>query len=104
MSDAPCYIIANFQIDNADTYRNYEKGFFPILLRHEGEFITYDDNTDTLEGESPRSGRVVLFKFPSEDQARAWYADPEYQALCEYRRAGTRMEFLTLIHGLPPRD
>ena len=104
MSDAPCYIIANFQIDDADTYRNYEKGFFPILQRHEGEFITYDDNTDTLEGESPRSGRVVLFKFPSEDQARAGYADPEYQALCEYRRAGTRMEFLTLIHGLPPRD
>ena len=48
-------------------------------------------------------GRVVLFRFPSEAQARAWYADPEYQALSEHRRAGTTLEFLTMIHGLPPR-
>jgi len=45
----------------------------------------------------------VIFKFPSEEKARAWWADPDYQALSEYRRAGTDMEFLTLVHGLTPR-
>ena len=103
MSDVPCYMIANFRIHDPATYRTYEKGFFPILNRYDGEFFTYDDNSDTLEGASPRSGRIVIFKFPSEEKARAWWADPEYQALSEHRRAGTSMEFLTLVHGLPPR-
>jgi len=46
---------------------------------------------------------MIIFKFPSEDKARAWFADPEYQALSEHRRAGTSLEFLTLVRGLPPR-
>jgi uncharacterized protein (DUF1330 family) len=104
MADAPAYVIANFDVHDADTYRNYEKGFFPILKRHEGEFFTFDDNSETFEGDSPRTGRMVIFKFPSAEKARAWYADEDYQALSEYRRAGTRLHFLTMVNGLPPRD
>lgn len=103
MSDAPVYMIANFTVHDADTYRKYEKGFFPILKRHGGEFFTFDDNTVTFEGDSPREGRVVLFRFPNEQAARDWFDDPEYQAISEHRRAGTSMRFLTMIHGLPPR-
>ena len=102
MSDVPVYMVVNLKVRDAETYRKYEKGFFPILKRYGGEFITYDDNIITFEGESPRSGRMVLFRFPSEEKARAWYDDPEYQALSEHRRAGTTLEFLTLLHGLPP--
>jgi len=104
MSDVPVYLVGNFIVDDAESYRRYEKGFFPLLKRHGGEFFTYDDQHETLEGHAPRNGRIVMFKFPTEQQARNWWADPDYQALSEHRRAGTRMEFLTLIHGLPPRD
>tara|TARA_B110000503_G_C7130793_1_gene406730 strand:+ start:1226 stop:1537 length:312 start_codon:yes stop_codon:yes gene_type:complete len=103
MSDTPVYMIANLHINDAETYQHYEKGFFPILKKHGGTFLTYDDNTVTLEGAHPREGRVVMFQFPSEAAAQAWFADPEYQAISEHRRAGTNMEFLTMIHGLPPR-
>ena len=104
MSDVPVYILGNFVIEDADEYRKYEKGFFPVLKRHGGEFITYDDNAETLEGNAPLEGRVVLFKFPNERAARNWYDDPEYQAISEHRRAGTRLRFLTRVHGLPPRE
>ena len=104
MSDVPVYVVANFTVHNADTYRQYEKGFFPILKRHEGAFFTYDDNTVTFEGNSPREGRMVMFTFPSEAHAVAWYNDPDYQALSEHRRAGTELKFLTMVHGLPPRS
>ena len=103
MSDAPAFMLANFVVHNADEYRKYEKGFFPILKKHGGSFFTYDDNTIHLEGAGPREGRVVIFQFPSEDAALAWYNDPEYQALSEFRRAGTELQFITLVHGLPPR-
>ena len=104
MAEAGVTLIANLTIQDADEYRKYEKGFFPILKRHGGQFFTYDDNPDTLEGPEPREGRIVLFMFPSEQAARDWYSDPDYQALSEHRRAGTELKFLTLIHGLPPRN
>ena len=104
MADVPAYVVANFQVHDKDTYRLYEKGFFPILKKHGGEFFTFDDNTVTFEGANPRTGRMVLFKFPSAEAAQAWYDDPDYQALSEHRRAGTNLEFLTMLHGLPARD
>ena len=103
MADASVYVIANFDIHDAETYRTYEKGFFPLLKKHKGEFFTFDDNAVTFEGSDPRKGRVVMFRFPSEESARTWYQDPEYQALSEHRRAGTELKFLTMVHGLPPR-
>lgn len=99
----PVYMLGNLVVRDAAEYRKYEKGFFPILKRFGGEFITYDDNHITLEGDTPPAGRIVLFKFPSEQAAKDWYADVEYQAISEFRRAGTTLCFLTILHGLPPR-
>ena len=103
MADVPVYLVVNLHVENEEEYLRYEKGFFPILKKHKGEFFTFDDNTVTFEGSDPRTGRVVMFRFPSEEAARTWYHDPEYQALSEHRRAGTELKFLTMVHGLPPR-
>jgi uncharacterized protein (DUF1330 family) len=103
MADAGVYMIANLSVHDPDGYRQYESGFFPILKRHGGTFVTFDDKTETFEGETPPDGRVVIFRFPSESAAREWYRDPEYQALSEHRRAATSLQFLTLVHELPPR-
>jgi len=103
MADVAVYMIANLEVKDADEYRKYEKGFFPILKRFGGEFVTFDDSHQHLEGESPLEGRVIIFKFPSETVARQWYEDEEYQTLSEFRRAGTVLKSLTLVHGLPPR-
>lgn len=103
MSNVPVFLCANLIINDEEQYREYEKGFFPILKKFGGEFITYDDNPITLEGASAPSGRIILFKFPSEQAAKDWYADPEYQSLSRFRRAGTRLEYLTIIHGAPSR-
>jgi uncharacterized protein (DUF1330 family) len=47
-------------------------------------------------------GRVILFSFPSKSHAEAWYADEDYQALSEHRRAATTST-ITRISGLPER-
>ncbi|MBT5797219.1 MAG: DUF1330 domain-containing protein [Porticoccaceae bacterium] len=103
MSNVPVYMVVNLAVTDVNEYRQYEKGFFPILKRFGGQFVTFDDNPITLEGVAPRSGRMIIFSFPSEQAAKDWWADAEYQALSEHRRAGTKMEFLTMVHGLPPR-
>ena len=103
MSDLPVYMLANLVVEDADRYRQYEKGFFPILKKHGGSFVTYDDAPVTLEGSAPPEGRLIIFRFPSESAAQGWFDDPDYQALSEHRRAGTRLNFLTMVHELPPR-
>jgi len=103
VSDLPVYMVVNLEVTDAERYLQYEKGFFPILKKHGGSFVTFDDKTQTLEGSSPIEGRMVIFRFPSESAAQAWYADPEYQTLSEHRRAGTNLKFLTMVHELPPR-
>lgn len=103
MSEVGVYMIANLAVNDADEYRKYEKGFFPILKKFGGEFITFDDNHETLEGTDPLEGRVIIFKFPSEKAAKNWYNDAEYQALSGFRRSGTVLKALTLVHELAPR-
>ena len=102
MEEVKVYMIANLQIHDADKYREYEKGFFPLLKKHSGEFITYDDNITHVEGENPMEGRVILFSFPSEQHAIDWYSD-EYQKLSEHRRVSVTTT-LTRVSGLPPRN
>ena len=102
MSDVKVYMLANLQIHDAEKYRLYEKGFFPILKKHNGEFITYDDNIVHIEGQTPMKGRIILFSFPSAKHADEWYSDPEYQAISEHRRNGTTA-VITMINGLAPR-
>jgi len=48
-SNIPVYVLANFEIEDAETYRVYEKGLFRILRRHAGQFLTYDDATENFE-------------------------------------------------------
>ena len=104
MHEVGVYMIANLTVHDAEQYRMYEKGFFPILKRFGGEFVTFDDEHETFEGTDPLQGRVIIFKFPSEKAARDWYDDGEYQALSEIRRSGTVLKALTLVHELPPRS
>ncbi len=98
------YMVVNLVVEDADTYRKYEKGFFPILKKHGGEFITFDDAASHLEGDTPLKGRVVLFTFPSAEAAREWFDSAEYQELAAIRRSSTRLVSLTMVKGLPPRE
>ena len=47
MSDVPVYMVVNLHVTNAEEYRVYEKGFFPLLKKYGGTFVTYDDQTYT---------------------------------------------------------
>lgn len=89
MTEFKIIVIANLEVTNAEEYKKYEKGFFPILKKHNGSFITYDDNSQHMEGDSPLKGRVILFGFNTEEDATKWFNDPDYQALSEHRRVGT---------------
>ena len=43
---------------------NMKKDFFPLLKKHGGEFITYDDNIVNVEGEKPMEEELYCLAFP----------------------------------------
>lgn len=98
----PVHFIAHFTVDDADEYRKYEKGFFPILKAHGGQFITYDDNATVLEGERAE-GRTVVIQFESEEVLQGWWNDPEYVELAKFRKAGTTTHSIVVVHPMPAR-
>ena len=104
MSEVPVSVVANIAIKDPDSYKKYEKEFFPILKKYKGQFITYDDNIGQFEGSSEVSGRVTLFSFPNENLANQWYSSVEYKELSAFRREGTDTVSIFKVKGQPPRN
>ena len=94
------YVIANLKITDDLEFSKYTEAFLPVIELFGGSVVTYDDDSLTFEGASPREGRMVILQFPSEKLAKDWYASNEYQAISENRRSGSKLEFLTMVRGL----
>ena len=84
----PVHFIAHFQVDDAEVYHGYEKGFFPVLKPYGARFLTFDDDVQVLEGER-QPGRTVIIEFPSEEVLLKWWNSPEYTELAKMRHQGT---------------
>ena len=95
------YVIATYDIADPKGYEAYAPAIRPLLEKHHGEIVVADRQAETLEGEV-RSVYVVL-RFETEQEARAWYNDPEYRAPKELRIACTRNASLVLAKGFVPR-
>ena len=103
MTNVPVYMIVNLKINDPDDYRVYEKGFFPFLKKHKVSFITFDDSPEFLAGEQPiQFDRVIIFSFPSAQDANNWWNDDGYQELSKHRRAATEIT-LQKVKGKTPR-
>ena len=79
-----CYFIAQISIHDDNEYKKYLNGFDSVFERYDGEVVAVEENPVILEGEWDYS-RLVMIRFPNEDDAGRWYHSPEYQSLLQHR-------------------
>lgn len=88
------YIIGFYDIVNWDAFRDYFPGVIPLLQKHGAEVLVADYETQALEGHNPST--CVVLKFQSEEEALAWYNDPEYAPIRKIRIDASRNTTLVL--------
>ncbi len=92
------YAIVEMTVDHDDWREEYLAKFGELLRKHGGGHISNGVPVAKLEGARELPDRLIILEFPSLDQARAWYDDPEYAPLIELRRTGSSAE-ITLVAG-----
>jgi uncharacterized protein (DUF1330 family) len=80
------YIVVQVDVKDPARYERYKSMVPPTLAKFGGRFVVRGGKTETLEGDwAPK--RFVLVKFPSVEQAKAWWASPEYAEAKALRQA-----------------
>ena len=89
------YIIANVSVTDPERYAEYRRLSSLAMQAHGAQVCVRGGAAEVLEGDW-RPDRVVLLKFPSAEQARAFDQSPEYAA-ARQARAGAAMMRMVLI-------
>lgn len=96
------YVLASYDIDDADGYQAYISGVIPLLGKHKAELLTAEHDARKLEGE--KRGTYILLKFESEEAALAWYEDPAYAPVKKLRLDATSNGSMVIAKQfVPPR-
>ncbi|AYL97987.1 DUF1330 domain-containing protein [Mucilaginibacter celer] len=88
------YMIFSFDVADAEQFAPYGKAVMPVILKHHAEVLVADFGGKNLEGES--RGTYAILKFRSEEEAMAFYNDPEYAPLKKLRMETTVNSTITL--------
>jgi uncharacterized protein (DUF1330 family) len=97
---APAYLIVEMHITDAEQYKQYMAQAPATVKAFGGEYIVRGGRHETLEGDwNPH--RLALLRFPSFEQAQAFYADGHYVSKIKPLRAGATAYFnMVLVEGV----
>lgn len=96
------YYIGSYDVTDPQSYDKYVKRVIPLLIKHGCEIVVADREVKKMEGES-RNINLVL-KFENEEQAMAWYNDPDYQPIKVIRASSTTNTTAVLAKAFQPAE
>jgi uncharacterized protein (DUF1330 family) len=97
-SPASAYIIANVDVTNPEQYESYKKLSTIAMKAHGAEVCVRGGKVEVLEGDWGPA-RLVMLKFPSMEQARAFYNSVEYEAARQARQ-GASVTRMIVVEGV----
>jgi uncharacterized protein (DUF1330 family) len=95
------YVIAYLEVTDPDAFATYQAAAFPTIAPYGGRPVVAGGSFEVVEG-MIRPKSVVIVEFDTLDQARKWYASPEYAKAIPMRQRAANSS-LVIVEGLPSK-
>lgn len=97
---AACYIVVEMKITDPERYREYMALAPATIAAAGGEYLARGGKSEPLEGQW-NPVRLAILKFPSYEQAKAWYDGERYRQVRAKRAGATEFFNMVLVEGVP---
>ena len=94
------YLIVEMHVTDPERYKDYMAAAPEAVKAAGGEYLVRGGKSETLEG-SWNPVRVAVLKFPSYEQAKAWYDGEQYRQARARRAGATEFFNAILVEGVP---
>ena len=91
------YVIVNIQVTDPEQYEKYKPLAAAAVAQYGGRYLARGGAMECVEGNWPQR-RIAILAFPSVEDARRWYASPEYQAAKQVRASAATGDFI-IVEG-----
>lgn len=91
------YLIVNYDVTDADAYRQYQKGAAPIMAGG-GKILVFDPTSVVKEGDG--AAQTVVIEYPTKEAALAAYESDDYQAVIGIRLGATANGRAMIVDGM----
>jgi uncharacterized protein (DUF1330 family) len=96
---APAYLIVEMNITNPEQYKQYMAQAPACVKAFGGEYLVRGGRHETMEGDR-QPHRVAVIRFPSYEQAKAFYEDGPYREVRKLRLGATEYFNMVLAEGV----
>ncbi|WP_088280471.1 DUF1330 domain-containing protein [Ideonella sp. A 288] len=97
----PCaYVIVDMQITDMEQYKQYMAAAPAAVAAFGGEYLVRGGRHEVLEGQW-QPARVAMLRFPSLEQAKAFYDAEQYRAARAKRAGATEFFNMIVVEGVP---
>jgi uncharacterized protein (DUF1330 family) len=93
------YVIADIKISDETQYAQYRALSPAAIAAAGGEFLVRGGQHQTLEG-NWKPNRMVMLRFPTYEQARAFYDSELYRAARAKRAGATEYVNMVVVEGV----
>ena len=94
------YVIVEMKISDPDRYKEYMAAAPATIATVGGEYLVRGGKSEKLEGDW-QPARLAVLKFPSYQQAKAWYDGEGYRTVRSKRAGATEFFNMVLVEGVP---
>ncbi|MDQ6626947.1 MAG: DUF1330 domain-containing protein [Pseudomonadota bacterium] len=97
------YILVEMKINELESYKAYMAAAPAAVKEFGGEYLVRGGRHETIEGDW-QPHRVAMLRFPSFDQAKAFYDSESYRLARAKRKGMTEYFNMVLVEGVetPP--
>jgi uncharacterized protein (DUF1330 family) len=93
------YLIVEMKITDPERYKQYMAAAPAVVKAAGGESLVRGGRHETLEGDW-KPARLALLRFPSYEQAKAFYDDQMYVQVRAKRAGATEFFHMVLVEGV----